>query len=94
MTEPCVLLEVSVMTQKLRHGNSPVLRFAAANVILEKDGGGRMRPSKKKSDAFGKIDPISALVTGLKRLHGLQTVSAGRNESFLGPPRATSEMPF
>jgi phage terminase large subunit-like protein len=93
MTEPCSILETLVVTRRLRHGNTPVLRYAAANVILERDGGGRMRPSKKKSDPNGKIDPISALVTGLKRLHVLR-MSQQRAEPIMGPPRATAGMPW
>ena len=94
MTEPCMMLETLVHQRRLRHGNSPVLRFAAGNVIVEKDGGGRMRPSKKKSDPHGKIDPISALVTGLKRLHTLQGLTHTKHEAIIGPQRTTAGMPW
>ena len=94
MTEPCMLLETLVMTQRLHHGHAPVLRFAASNVILERDSGGRMRPSKKKSEPNGKIDPMSALVTGLKRLHVLQGMAGVRQEPILGPRRTTADVPW
>lgn len=67
LTAPCMLLEALVKRRQLRHGGNLVLRYAASNVILDRDAGGRMRPSKAKSS--GKIDPIAALVTGLKRLN-------------------------
>jgi phage terminase large subunit-like protein len=94
MTEPCQMLETLVMQRRLHHGNSPVLRFAAGNVIAERDGGWRMRPSKKKSEPNGKIDPISALVTGLKRLHVLQGLGQAKHEPILGPLRTTAGMPW
>jgi phage terminase large subunit-like protein len=94
LTEPCMLLETLVARQQLRHGNAPLLRFAAANALVERDAGGRMRPSKKKSAPNGKIDPISALVTGLKRLSILQGIGTTPQEAFLGPPRETSRIPW
>lgn len=93
LTSPCMLLEALVKRGRLRHGNNPVLRYAASNVVLERDGGGRMRPSKKKSDPNGKIDPISALVTGLKRI-GTARGYSGPSDAILGPPRVTAGMPF
>ena len=55
-----------VLGRQLRHGNHPPLRWCAANVVADVDGGGRKRPSKGKSTE--RIDGISALVTALKRL--------------------------
>lgn len=94
LTQPCMLLETLVMTKRLRHGNSPVMRWAAANVILEIDSGGRMRPSKKKSAPHGKIDPISALVTGLAEVHVLKGLAQAGHEAIIGPQRVTVGGPW
>jgi phage terminase large subunit-like protein len=95
MTTPCQLLETLVARRQLRHGGAPVLRFAAANVLLDMDNGGRVRPNKKKSEPQGKIDPISALVTALSRINMLQGLSMGSAAPIVGAPRVTAtEMPW
>jgi phage terminase large subunit-like protein len=92
LNEPSMLLERLVKDGKLRHGNTPVMRWAAGNVMIDRDNEGRIKPSKKLSQPHGKIDPISALVTGLKRLHVLQGMGTARNEAIIGPPRASANM--
>ena len=64
LNEPSLLLEVLVRTGRLRHGGQPVLRWNAANVVRDRDGGGRIKPSKTRSTE--RMDGISALVTGLR----------------------------
>jgi phage terminase large subunit-like protein len=89
----CTMLEMYVKRRQIRHGNNLVLRYAASNVVLERDGRMLMRPSKKKSEPHGKIDPISALVTAMKRLPFLQRTVTNL-EPIMGPPRATAGMPW
>lgn len=70
LTEAAVLLEKLVQGGQLRHGGHPLLAWNAANVVVDVDAGGRRRPSKGKSTE--RIDGISALVTGLKRLFAVR----------------------
>jgi phage terminase large subunit-like protein len=71
LNEPSVLLEVLVRTGRIRHGNHPVLRWCAANVVKDTDAGGRIKPSKAKSTE--RMDGISALVTGLRWVTAAKT---------------------
>jgi phage terminase large subunit-like protein len=45
---------------KLRHGGHPVLKWAMANAVVEKDAAGNRKLTKAKS--FGRIDPVQAAV--------------------------------
>ncbi|MBE7508496.1 MAG: terminase [Planctomycetia bacterium] len=65
MTAPSKELEKLVMSDKLRHGGHPVLRWMASNVAVETDAAGNLKPSKKKSTE--RIDGIVATVMGLGR---------------------------
>ncbi len=56
-------LERIVLGKVLRHGGHAVLRWNAANVAVEQDGAGNIKPSKKKSTE--RIDGISALVNAI-----------------------------
>ncbi|MCO6437232.1 MAG: hypothetical protein J5J06_09115, partial [Phycisphaerae bacterium] len=58
-------LEKLVVSGRLRHGGNPVLRWMAANVAVELDAAGNIKPSKKKSTE--RIDGIVAAVMGLGR---------------------------
>jgi phage terminase large subunit-like protein len=65
LTAPTKELERLVSSRKLRHGNHPVLRWCADNVVVEQDAAGNLKPSKRKSTE--RIDGIVALVTALAR---------------------------
>lgn len=58
-------LEVLVRDRGLRHGQHPVLRWCAANVVVELDRNGNYLASKRRSTE--RIDGISALITALAR---------------------------
>jgi len=58
-------IEKLVKTRRLRHGNDPVLRWCAGNVVTEEDGNGNLKPSKRKSTE--RIDGIAALITAMAR---------------------------
>lgn len=66
MSEPTKRFEALVISEKLRHGDNPVLRWMAANVMAEMDAAGNLKPSKKKSTE--KIDGIVAAIMGIGRL--------------------------
>jgi phage terminase large subunit-like protein len=92
LNEPAVLLERLVLARTLRHGGHPILAWNAANAVCETDAGGRKRPSKGKSTE--RIDGISALTTGLRRLFMAAAGGLGGRSlaelTMLGPARATA----
>jgi len=51
---------------KMRHGGNPVLRWMAANLVVEQDPAGNLKPSKSKSTE--RIDGQAAGITALSRL--------------------------
>ncbi len=65
MTAPTKELERLILSEKLKHGGHPVLRWNASNVSVETDAAGNLKPSKKKSTE--KIDGIVALIMAVGR---------------------------
>ena len=63
MTSPCRQLEALVLSERIRHGNHPVLSWMAANCALQTDHQGNCKLSKAKSTE--RIDGMVALVMGL-----------------------------
>lgn len=66
ITPAAMALERLVANGALRHGGNPALAWCVGNTVVDRDGGGRMRPSKSKSTE--RIDGLSALVTALARV--------------------------
>lgn len=62
LTGPSKLLEDLVKTQRIRY-RSPILTWAASNVVVWEDPNGNIRPDKAKSRE--KVDPIFALINAL-----------------------------
>lgn len=58
--EPAKDLLVHVMTEKVRHGGHPVLRWCADNLVMRLDPNGNVAPDKEK--ATDKIDLMVALI--------------------------------
>ena len=52
-----------VLAAKLHHGGHPIMRWMAANVTVEQDAIGNIKPSKAKSTE--RIDGIMSTVIGL-----------------------------
>jgi phage terminase large subunit-like protein len=65
LSSPSKDLEKLVVSQQIRHGGHPVLRWMAENVAVEQDAAGNVKPSKKRSTE--KIDGIVALIMALDR---------------------------
>ena len=65
MSAPTKELDRLVASGELGHGGNPVMRWMAANVSVEQDAAGNMKPSKKKSRE--KIDGIVSLVMAIGR---------------------------
>jgi phage terminase large subunit-like protein len=63
MSSPSKQLENLVLSERIRHGNHPVLAWMAANVAVQSDHQGNIKPSKARSTE--RIDGIVALVMGL-----------------------------
>jgi len=71
MNSPTKELEALVLSKRIRHGGNEVLRWMAANTVVERDAAGNVKPSKAKSDE--KIDGIVALIMALSRLQADET---------------------
>lgn len=63
LSAPAKELEALVSSARLRVGGHPVLDWMAANVAVEQDAAGNIKPSKKRSTE--RIDGIVALVMAL-----------------------------
>ncbi len=63
MSEPTKKLEALVISEKLKHGDNPILKWQAANVMVKMDDAGNLKPSKDKSTE--KIDGIVAMIMGV-----------------------------
>jgi phage terminase large subunit-like protein len=65
MSAPTKELLNLVLSKRLRHGGSPVLRWMADNMVVRTDPAGNLKPDKQKSRE--KIDGMVALVMGIDR---------------------------
>jgi phage terminase large subunit-like protein len=63
------------MEGRIRHGRHPVLDWNMANVIVDQDAAGNIKPNKKKSTE--KIDGVVAMIMGLARA----TIGGGITDS-------------
>lgn len=65
MSPPTKELLKLVMSQKIRHGGNPVLRWMADNMMVTMDPAENLKPDKKKSTE--RIDGIVAMIMALDR---------------------------
>ncbi len=65
LSAPSKELERLMLSGDLVHDGNPVMRWMVANVAIETDPAGNIKPSKRKSTE--RIDGVAALVTGLSR---------------------------
>lgn len=65
LSAPTKELERLLLDGSLRHGNHPILRWMAANVAVEQDAAGNLKPSKRRSTE--RIDGVVALIMALGR---------------------------
>ena len=65
MASPTKELMSIVLSNKLRHGGHPVLRWNADNMVVSQDPAGNLKPDKAK--ATQKIDGMVSLIMGLDR---------------------------
>jgi phage terminase large subunit-like protein len=52
--------ETVLIEHKLKHGGSPVMRWQASNLIVQRDEAGNRKPDKRRS--FDKIDGVVSLI--------------------------------
>ena len=60
MSPACKEFEVYVESGRIEHDNNPVLNWAMANVVIEMDAAGNIKPTKAKSP--NKIDPVASVI--------------------------------
>jgi phage terminase large subunit-like protein len=65
MSPPTKELMNLVLSKKIRHGNNPVLRWCADNLVVNQDPAGNLKPDKAK--ATQRIDGMVALIMALGR---------------------------
>jgi len=65
MSEPTKMLEALVVSNRIRHGGHPVLRWNASNVAVRQDPAGNLKPDKDKS--VDRIDGVVATIMALGR---------------------------
>jgi len=65
MTGPTRELLTLTMQKRLHHGNHPVLRWMAENIVVKEDPAGNIKPNKAKSTS--RIDGIVAEIMALDR---------------------------
>lgn len=65
LNAPCREFERAIAAGKVRHGGNPVLRWMAANTVVEMNAAGDIKPHKAKSSE--RIDGIAATLTALNR---------------------------
>jgi len=66
MSPPTKELEIRILSQKIAHGNNPVLTWMASNVVVHTGPSGNYKPDKRKSKE--KIDGIVAMIMALDRM--------------------------
>lgn len=80
MDEPCNRLMQLILKNELAHGNNPVLRWMASNVVVRTGATGLIKPDKEHSAE--RIDGISALLNALGRQMRVQLHPAAQSFAF------------
>jgi len=60
LSAPTKSLEPAILSRRLRHAGDPILRWCVANVAVDSDAAGNLKPSKTRSTE--RIDGVVALV--------------------------------
>ena len=66
LSEPMKELQALILTQKIKHGNNPVLRWNIANCVCAMDAAGNIKPDKEA--VLDKIDGVSCLAMCIRLL--------------------------
>lgn len=73
LSAPTRDLLTRVAAGRLRHGGNPVLRWMAANLVVESDAAGNLKPSKARSTE--RIDGLVSLVMAQALVGGVQVAT-------------------
>lgn len=66
LSEPMKEIEAAVYDRRLHHDGDPVMKWGISNVVAHRDRNDNLFPNKP--DAQRKIDPATALMTGLNQV--------------------------
>ena len=69
-TEPMNELEAAVYDGRFHFNGDPILTWAVSNVVCHRDRNDMLFPTKERHE--NKIDPVTALLTGLNRVIALE----------------------
>lgn len=69
MSAPTSDYERLILERKMNHGCNPVIRWMQANVVIEKDAAGNIKPNKAKSE--DKIDGVVSNIIALATFAGM-----------------------
>ena len=90
LSEPMKELEAAVYDGRFHHDGDPVLTWAIANVVAHADKNDNLFPNKERPE--NKIDPATALITGLNRVMAQTRPSDGSGIDTFGPCRKCGTM--
>ena len=66
LSEPMKEVEAAVYDRRFHHNGDPVLEWAISNVVCHRDKNDNLFPTKERQE--NKIDPATALFTGMNRV--------------------------
>jgi phage terminase large subunit-like protein len=80
MSPALSILEGELLNHRIRHGDHPILKWCAANAVVDEDAAGNRKLTKKRST--GRIDGMVALAMAI---HGAVVLDqeSGRLQDFL-----------
>jgi phage terminase large subunit-like protein len=84
LSAPSKSLQTGILNRTLRHDGDPILRWNMANVSIESDAAGNIKPSKARSTE--KIDGVVALVMAIDRLERNAVTREKFQMLIFGPP--------
>lgn len=82
LSKPMEELEAAVYDGRFHFNGDPVLTWAVSNVVCHRDKNDNMFPTKERYEA--KIDPATALLTGLNRVMNATGTGEGGGVSVFG----------
>lgn len=85
----CKDLESLIVSEEMHHNGNPIMSWNVANIIVDRDPNGNIKPNKKKST--DKIDGISALLTALAVMK--KEYCATYTDEYLPPGHPSRHLP-
>lgn len=82
LSEPMKELEAAVYDGRFHFNGDPILTWAVSNVVCHRDKNDNLFPNKERYE--NKIDPVTALLTGLARVMATQGQDSGGSVTVFG----------